>query len=177
MIKTIIWILVIGVSAFGIYYFVSKKEYKPDDFQTVKEENVVTEEQTQSKKMSFSDFVKKEDGSYECSVSSMDDFGSNGKAFINNGEIRGDFTTVAEGMSIDSSVLVKKDFIYIWSDMFPQAAIKVANIKQEPGSVSTQMSGTYVWDTDKVGDYNCSPWTVDESKFVVPSKITFKLIK
>lgn len=176
MIKIIKLILILGVVASGIYYFTSNNEYIRDSNQEIKEESVVTQDQPESKKMAFSEFIK-QDGSYECTVSSPDDFGSNGKAFISGGEIRGDFTTIAEGISVNSSVLVKNDFTYVWSDMFPQAAIKVANVKTTEGSGSSEMSGTYVWDTDKVGDYDCSPWTLDTTKFIIPTKITFKLIK
>jgi hypothetical protein len=52
---------------------------------------------------------------------------------------------------------------------------KVA-VKDTSGTVNAGSTGTYSWNADQIGDYNCIPWKADASKFVVPTSITFKEI-
>jgi hypothetical protein len=41
------------------------------------------------------------------------------------------------------------------------------------GNTNTDVQGTYSWNAEQIGDYNCEPWTVDQSKFELPKGITF----
>lgn len=177
--KIFISILIIAGVAFGGYVYLQNKENNLSKTDTVASESTKPEEaseQPQQKKMAFSEFVKK-DGSYECDVHATADFGSDGKVFLNNGDIRGDFSTIAEGISVDSSVLIKNGFTYVWSKTFPQAAVKIQNIETENSNSTNNSSGVYFWNAQQVGDYNCYPWENDETKFVIPTNITFRLIK
>ncbi|MEJ0001840.1 MAG: hypothetical protein WDN09_01490 [bacterium] len=35
-------------------------------------------------------------------------------------------------------------------------------------------SGTYSWNADQIGDYNCTAWTADAAKFALPASIKFQ---
>lgn len=133
---------------------------------------------TNGKKMAFSEFVKK-GGSYECTVDQY--IGGNysikteGKVFLSNGDIRGDYSVKAQGMDIKGSVIVRDGFAYTWSSMIPQG-YKVS-IKDGSGTVTAGAVGTYHWNADQIGDYDCVEWKADASKFVVPTSISFQEIK
>ncbi len=148
-----------------------------------KPQNVVVTSETQTttepsgKKMSFEMFTK-QGGSYQCSVTQYLDQGmtqtTQGKVFLDNGKIRGDYATQVQGMNIDSSVIVKDGFAYAWTSM-SKTGYKIA-IKPVEGDNVATASGSYGWNTQQIGDYDCDPWTPDASKFTPPASITFTAV-
>jgi uncharacterized protein YxeA len=172
--KTIILILVVGVIVFGGYYLINKNKTQ-DISQVVNQiesESPATEEPT-SKKMSFSEFVK-QSGSYQCSVKqSTSDFDSSGTVYVNDGRMRGEFETIAEGINIKSYIIMKDGFIYTWSSASPKIGFKMA-IKTDVENANSQ---NYSWNPEQIGDYDCSFWLLDESQFAVPTNIKFNLTK
>lgn len=169
MIKMIIRVVVIGAIVIGIYSIASKDN-------KVKNDNVVvtpsTEQKPAGKKIAFSEFVK-QNGSYKCSVDqTTGDFESKGTVYIKNGDMSGEFSTIAEGRDVKSYIIMKDGYMYTWSSASPQFGAKMA-VKTD-NSINT--SGTYSWDPQQIGDYNCSDWTVDESKFTIPATIKFQLV-
>ncbi len=169
--KTIIVVLVVGVVTFGGYKLANKNkqvtEVRTEEQQTPKETQAPT-----AKKMAFSEFAK-QNGSYQCTFSQISDFNSSGTVYMSGGKMRGEFKTIAEGREVSSSALIRDGYIYTWSSAAPKFGAKMA-VKTE-GQVNT--SGVYSWDTTQVGDYDCDPWTPDEATFVVPTSVTFTLVK
>jgi hypothetical protein len=175
MMKTIVWVLVLGVVIFGIYSLSGKNKinYQQQVASENLQEQSVEEEKPTGKKMAFSEFVK-QGGAYQCSVKqATSDFDSSGTVYINGSKMRGEFTTIAEGINVKSYIIMRDGFIYTWSSAAPKIGFKM-EVKTDEQSGN---SGTYTWDPKQIGDYDCSVWTVDEAKFTVPSEVTFSLAK
>ncbi len=173
MMKTIIWVVVLGVVVFGVYSLSGKNKinYQQQVASENSQQQSAVGENPVGKKMAFSEFVK-QNGSYQCSVKqATSDFDSSGTVYMNDGKMRGEFTTIAEGINVKSYIIMRDGFIYTWSSAAPKIGFKMA-IKAD-----TTNSGTYTWDPKQIGDYDCSTWTLDESKLTVPSEVTFSLVK
>ncbi len=127
------------------------------------------------KKMAFSEFLKT-GGSYKCTVHQyVGDVNIIGQAYISDGLIRGEYNTKAQGMNIDATMIVRDGYTYTWSSVAPGMGFKVKVVENDGsdnGDVSTV--GTYSFNAEQIGDYDCKDWNLDESKFVVPTTITFK---
>jgi hypothetical protein len=130
------------------------------------------------KKMAFSEFAK-HGGSYKCTVTQYLDAGmtqsTQGTVYLDGGKIRGEYATKVQGMNIDTSVIVRDGFAYTWTSMMPNG-YKIA-VNQTAGDTGAAASGAYSWNDKMIGDYNCVTWAVDQSKFTLPSGVTFQEIK
>lgn len=132
----------------------------------------VKEEPT-GKKMAFSEFIK-QGGAYKCSVQqSVSGTESSGTVYINSGDMRGDFSTTTEGMSIKTNFIMHDGYSYTWSSALPSMGFKVKIDSDIKGDGSAPMQGSYTWDANQIGDYSCDSWTVDSSKFAIPSNVKF----
>jgi len=131
------------------------------------------------KKIAFSELVK-QGGSYECTVKQVvSNIDSDGVVFMDKDRLRGEFSTLTQGMKIDSTMIMKDGYTYTWSSMMPSAGFK---IKVDPGANTTadtgvSTSGSYSWNAEQIGDYYCKDWKVDESKFSLPANVKFTEIK
>jgi hypothetical protein len=132
-------------------------------------------EQSSDKKMAFADFVK-QGGSYKCTVTqSFEGTQTQGTTYIDNGKIRGEYTAQVQGMSIDAAFIVKDGYTYSWSSAMPNMGFKV-KVDETAGDTGATASGTYSYNGDQIGDYNCESWTADASKFALPAGVTFQAI-
>ena len=173
MSKTLISVVIIVAVVVGGYFIVRQKNGTPEKIGEESSES--GSEATSGKKIPFSEFAK-QGGSYKCEVQQyLSDFENSGTVYFTEGKLRGDFSTVAEGKKMDSSIIMKDGYMYNWSSAAPQMGIKVKVSAEEQGG--TPSSGDYSWNTDQVGDYDCDPWTVDNSKFELPSAVNFTEIK
>ncbi len=135
----------------------------------------------EGKKMAFMDFAK-QGGSYQCTVNQYIDSSytstTKGTVYISAGNIRGNYNVKVQGMSIDTSVIVRDGFAYTWTNMM-STGYKVPVATDTTGKTSaggTTPQGTFSWNSDMIGDYDCKAWTTDVSVFTLPSTITFKTI-
>lgn len=170
---TIFSVLAVGAIIVG-GYFVFNMKPMPESAQLENSEmqNEVSGE-TSGKKMAFSEFIKQDKGAYKCEVKqAFSDIENKGTVYMNNGMMRGEFTTVAEGKTMDSSFIMKDGYAYNWSSVLPNMGVKVkvlANTENKGGDAK----GTYTWNAEQIGEYNCEEWKVDESKFALPVGIDF----
>jgi hypothetical protein len=128
-----------------------------------------------AKKVAFSEFIKKQgnSGSYKCEVKqSMSDMENGGTVYVSGGNMRGDFSTIAEGRTMSTSFIMKDSYTYNWSSMSPKAGVKMKIAATAGDSKET----AYSWSADQVGDYNCQPWTLETSKFEIPADVTFTMM-
>lgn len=132
--------------------------------------------QTSSKKISFSELVK-QGGSYECTVKqAVSDMESDGVVFMDRNRLHGEFSNITKGVKIDTRMIAKDGYTYMWSSMAPESGFKIQlEVKKEDMYVAT--SSIYSWNMDQIGDYYCKDWKVDESKFTLPSGVTFVEMK
>ncbi|MFN4181257.1 MAG: hypothetical protein ACK4FA_00980 [Candidatus Paceibacteria bacterium] len=137
------------------------------------EENKAAEEQS-GKKMAFSQFIKLNTEPYKCSVSqAFSDMENSGVVYIDGARIRGEFDTIVEGKNMHSSFIMKDGFAYNWSDLYPMGAKVKVDTSATSSDSNTSTSGTYTWNADQIGEYDCVLWQVDESLFNVPTNINF----
>ena len=164
-------LIVVAVIAIG-GYFIFKGDKAPNPGDVKGEETTET-----GKKMAFSEFVK-QGGSYKCTVKqAMNDFENSGTVYINGAQMRGEFSTIAEGRNVDTTFIVTDGYTYSWSSMLPNMGFKMKINPGTNGGGSADTSGTYSFNSEQIGDYNCEPWTVDASMFATPSGMTFTKIE
>jgi hypothetical protein len=179
MSKTTIAFLVVGLVLVGGYFalnFQKEESAELANKETGEAKNEDTVAKPVGKKMAFSQFIKQDKGSYKCEVSqAMSDIESKGTIYMNGGNMRGDFNTVAEGRSMNSSFIMMGGYTYNWSNLAPMG-VKV-KVDANGGNASAEASGTYSWNAEQIGDYNCEPWVVDEGTFELPDGVKFTEIK
>lgn len=128
---------------------------------------------TSGKKMAFEEFVKQGEGAWSCKVQySVEQISSSGQVYVSNKNIRGNFTSTVQGFTVDTSFIAKDGMTYTWSSLSP-IGFK-APVVEGKTTGGTETKGTISVDLKQIGDYDCSPWTVDEKLFVPPATITFK---
>ena len=172
--KVALWIVLIGGLGAGGYAFVHNRP--SDEVPVVAESQVQTSPESaesSGKKMSFAAFISANKGSYRCTVDQyLSDMDSEGVVYIDGNRIRGDFTTVAEGRAMDTSFLVKDGYQYVWTADL-SFGMKLPVRAGETASAEGKAQGTYSWDAEQIGEYDCDPWTVDEVRFSIPTTIVF----
>jgi len=140
------------------------------------EQMQLSEETTESKngsgkKMSFATFLEQDKEPYECTVSQYIDEGmtqtTEGRVFLHAGRIRGNFETKVSGINIETSTIVRDGFVYTWTNM-SQIGFKSKVVDGETVG-NTNQSGTYSWNAEQIGEYNCQPWSPQESQFEIPN--------
>ncbi len=177
--KTIISVVVLVAVVVGAYFIITKNKPEVSNEAIVNTDAMTQETQTgetSSKKMAFSEFVKQDDRPYKCEVKqAMSDFENSGTVYLDKGNVRGEFTTIAEGRTLDTMFIARDGYTYIWSSALPNTGFKT-KLAAKTDTTGTDVSGTYSWNADQIGDYDCMLWTPDQSKFIVPTNISFKVI-
>lgn len=178
--KNNLLLLIGGIVVIGLIIFFLYKNNENQDLPNLESENVgLLDEQSTGKKMSFSSFLGTQTGAYECRVTQYVDEGFShtieGKVWINNEKIRGDFDISVSGMNLTSSMIARDGFVYTWTSMSP-IGYKAKEVKGDKEDSAGGESGTYSWNSEQIGDYDCVSWSVDDSKFVLPSSVNFQEI-
>ncbi len=100
---------------------------------------------------------------------------STGTVFISGKKIRGDFVSKVsiEGLGAMSDIktymISDGESVYTWSSMTTDG-YKAPVTKEVPKETHATVP------TDQELDYKCVVWKIDESKFSLPTNITFKSI-
>jgi len=167
--------VVIGiVVVVGGYFLLGSNSGVGEGDIQIMNESVVME--TGGKKMAFAEFIKG-GGSYKCTVHQrVEGADTTGVTYINGGMIRGEYTTQAQGMSIDTTMILRDGYTYTWSSFAPTMGYKVKVVDDGSANRSTEMSGPYSFDAEQIGDYDCEAWSGDASMFTLPSSVTFQEI-
>ena len=91
-----------------------------------------------------------------------------GTVYISGNMMRGDFTTTGSASgNMESHMIKNGDEVNVWSG---NQGAKMAMSKMG-GSASSQTEGQV--NLDQKGEYKCSDWHKDESKFSLPSEVKF----
>jgi hypothetical protein len=167
--KLIILVILVAVVVGAYFVFGGSKEVKNEELGNT------NDEQPSGKKMAFSQFLK-QSGAYKCEVKQyMSDFENSGTMYVSGKNMRGEFSTVAEGRTMTSSFLSRDGYSYTWSSMTPGMGFKI-KAETETSNENADINGTYAWSADQIGDYNCENWVVDATKFELPKNVTFQEI-
>lgn len=174
----IIVVLIVGVLAVVSYGLGQKKS--GDD--TVLSEETTTKEtgQEQTEKAvhtSIKDLMS-ENKPVKCvaTVDMNDGEKMTGTVYIADGKMRNDAEIEnKEGEKTQLHTIIDEDWFYSWSTGLPNGGIKmkVSDIENIPDQEGGDPSGE-VKNLDKDFNFDCSKWTVDNSKFVPPSDVTFQ---
>lgn len=185
----IIVALVVSGGLLAVGYVVTSVPKNDGKVTEVTQENSTNEESevspsqkneipTNGKKMAFSEFIK-QGGAYKCTVNqNVQNIETKGTVYISGDLVRGEFSTVVSGMNINSTFIVKDGYSYSWTSAAPTMGIKTKIVAQGNGGAKSDagMSGSYSWNAEQIGDYNCEAWTLDQTKFTPPTTITFTSI-
>ncbi len=91
-----------------------------------------------------------------------------GTVYVGGGKVRGDFSATSGGTVMGMHMIADGTTMHTWIDGMTSGFSM--NMAAAQSSTNTQQS----FDSDKKIDYRCEPWTVDASRFVLPSDITFQ---
>lgn len=94
--------------------------------------------------------------------------GSKGKIYISGKKVRGEFENEVDGKPTMMSMMQDENYTYVWGTVMPEG-IKIA----VPKDSKTPQQNQY-FDPNQPMNVNCKTWGVDQSKFVVPSDVTFR---
>jgi uncharacterized protein YxeA len=172
----IVGIVVVIAVAVGGYFFFGEDMMKRNA-NTITTENTGEEtstENTQSgKKMAFSELVK-QGGSYKCTVNwNAGGIDTQAIAYMSNGMLRNEANTNVAGFSVDTYIIVKDGYSYTWTSMTPNSGFK-SKVTAGVSDTNTGTSGTFTFNAEQVGDYDCEAWSGDVSMFDLPAGVTFK---
>ncbi len=178
----VIALVLLAVTVLGGTYFMLSRKSASTDLAIVPTSPEVVGDSSSAptpsgRKMAFLDFVK-QGGAHKCIVNqSIGGMEVKGTTYINDGMIRGEYATEAQGMSMESTLIVRDGYTYTWTSMAPQMGFKTKVAAGTPTDTGAGMSGTYSFDAQQIGEYDCESWVVDEGKFTPPASVTFTEIK
>lgn len=167
--KSLVLLIIIAVLVIGGYFL----------FRNKGAENLGTgAEQTTDKKIAFSDFLK-QGGAYKCEFNQkMDNAETKAITYMDNGMFRGEYSSNTEGMNITSTSIIRDGYSYSWTSAMPNIGYKIKIDTAETDTASeTDFSGSYGFNANDVGDYNCEAWNPEQSIFAIPTNITFTEIQ
>ena len=100
-----------------------------------------------------------------------DNVNASGTFYIGaNGDMRGEFNTkVGTQAPIVNNMIIKGGVSYVWSGT--QGA--KMNVPAVDANAKVPQASKGVEQLDAQMDYNCSPWTLDVSKFATPAGVNF----
>lgn len=129
------------------------------------------------------------DGKYEGSISELSNSGdsytctvtsttngmiSNGVVYVSGKNIRADFESeIPMAGKISTYMIADGEYVYTWSSMLSEG-FKTLQTKDE-SSVSSE-SSVQSFDMNHKQSYDCNKTSVDNSKFELPSDVTFKAL-
>lgn len=123
--------------------------------------------------MSLKSLMASGSGSRKCTFKTEDNgTTSSGTVYTGDGKMRGDFEYTANGKPTASHMIYDGNMTYYgWSDGTQQGF----KMKFDPQEVAAAKNNTQqgAVDPNKNFDFNCSKWSVDNSKFDLPSEINF----
>ena len=115
--------------------------------------------------------LAKRGGTYKCTFSSGTAASeSSGTVYVSGQNIRGDFTSLASGMTVESHMIQTGGYVYVWSPMMPQGFKTKTTAGTAPGTAGA--TGQYA-DMNSRYDYNCTPESASASMFTLPAGVTF----
>jgi hypothetical protein len=155
-------IIILGLG--GFFFLNKNKSNSPE--QVTQESEAETQ---MAGAQSFKDLMKLS-SSQTCTFQDTET-GSNGTVYGGSGKVRGDFTTQANGQTVGSHVISDGQTVYVWTDGQTQGMkMSLASIE----SMTPDTTNKNSVDFDKKVDYDCDSWSVDFSKFELPSGVEFQ---
>ena len=92
-----------------------------------------------------------------------------GTSYISAGKIRGDFSTTTAGTTVVGHMIVDGKTSYVWMDG-QKTGFKMSFDSADTEATTNSSQGV---DPNKAFDFNCSPWSTDNSMFALPTTVKF----
>lgn len=158
--------LILLLAAGGFYLFgQSGKTQTPSDNSTT-----ATENDNNSK--SLMDLISSGQSQRCTFETSGEDGTTKGTAYVSGTNARTDIVTTVDGKESEISMIRKGDDNYIWGSDLEQGIKMTLSLDElSKNSQATQYTGSV--DPNQKVNFNCMPWTVDDSLFTPPANIKF----
>jgi hypothetical protein len=111
-------------------------------------------------------------GSWQCTIDvTTQGVPTKGTTYIADGKVRADFVSAVPGYTdIESHMIMRDNTVYTWSSLMAQGMkFPIQDGQLQGERKSTEVTPQF----DQAYDYSCAAWQTDESKFALPSGITF----
>jgi len=110
----------------------------------------------------------------ECKWSAEDEgMEMSGVAWVSGKKTRTEMKVSTPDGEMESYFLSDGETAYSWGSMGPGFKFKLSDFEQEAEEADFEEGEGQFKDFNKEYEYKCKPWTVDQSKFVVPTGIEF----
>lgn len=163
----------IGAVIFGVIFFAlhTQKTETKNDVLGSAESSTKEEQISGTFSGSMRDLVARNQ-SVKCTFTHSTEINSSsGTVFVSGGKVRGDFdiTVPQTGTNLKAFMIADGKDTYVWSSILPQG------FKMPISDAKMQSSGQPAngIDYNQSLDYECEPWSVDESVFITPTDISF----
>lgn len=162
-ILVLIYIVVAVVVGGGAYYAVTK------DTPKIEEKDGPNENSSTNTSLKA---LLNRGGNYICTFSSVvSNSESTGTVYISGTNMRGDFSSKTSVGVIASHMIRKGDSMYVWSDASATQGVMMTMTDFYKPQANAQTQGSVNADANL--DYKCENWSVDQSKFTLPSAVNF----
>lgn len=104
----------------------------------------------------------------------VDDADYNGTVYVAGGKMRGDFTSTTNGQTYMTHMIIKDNTMHSWTDGQATGFTMAFDVNAAMNSQEDTKDAPKTVDIDKMIDYECSGWSVDESKFTPPASVKFQ---
>lgn len=162
----LIGLVVVGAGV----WFVMNQQPASDTASNASGSSEMVSSETQDFKGSMQELMGR-GGSWKCDVSvTTEDITSTGTTYVAQDMVRADFVSeIPQVGKMESHMLMRDKTAYTWTSMMSKGfKFPISRNEGEPevsAEVSAQLNQDY--------DYHCVAWPTDESKFALPSGITF----
>lgn len=138
------------------------------------ESNTVAGTQTSAAPMSLKDLFTA--GVSQTCTFSNNDGASSGKIYLTAGHMRGDFTSTSNGETVTSHMITDGTTSYVWTDNplqgFKMSFASMTSASSSSGSATASHPGSP--DVNQPTNFSCTPGSVDQSEFTLPTNVTFQ---
>jgi len=164
--KLIIGVVVVIIVVGALWAMTNKKSAPNDSPANTKNTNGIKDAKTQSLKALMAANTLQ-----ECTFQNATDSStSEGKVYLAKGMMRGDFTSTSGGQTFTSHMITKDGTVYTWIDNMTTGFKISADENAQAKTDDSQKQGV---DINQELNYNCKPWSADNSIFELPANITF----
>jgi hypothetical protein len=99
--------------------------------------------------------------------------GSKGSVYVSGKKVHGEFTSEVNGKESTMHMIQDGEYSYVWGSAMPEG-IKMKVAADTNTGANTSTGTSQYFDPQQQMDFNCKPWSVDASKFAVPTNVTFR---
>ena len=162
----ILVLIVLGAGAFLMFKNSSKAPVASQNSQTT-----VAEQKPAGSQKSINDLLTSGQAQKCTYKDKMAEVDVEGTVYVAGGKMRSDYTSKTGGQTIMGHMVVSDNKSYIWMDGQSMGMMMTFDPNKATEAAPT---GAQSVDVNKLIDYNCSGWALDNSVFTPPSNVKFQ---